>query len=376
MVRVRAGVVSSLPFYGFWLKPQRGFVEEATMRTFRMLQAFWVVSTVLLGAGCSDSETADEPMNCGPGTHAEGNTCVPDTPDGGGGASGQAGSGGSAGDASVGGGAGSGGNAGGATGGSSGSAGDAGGGGAGGDPTGDCPTGLAGPSMVEITAPNGTKYCIDSTEVTRGQYDEFFSEMQYNTGSQPEFCEWNDSFSPTSSPVPTADRPVTDVNWCQALAYCQWAGKRLCGRVGGGAIGFDGEDEARDANVQEWYGACSNGGTTAYCYGDTFDEETCRVVFDETDEYWTAPVASYLGCHGVDLPHSAVFDLIGNVSEWTAECEVGPGTAMRCLEIGGGATSSTAASILPLMDCSILGALDTSKTLPTLGFRCCADSET
>jgi formylglycine-generating enzyme required for sulfatase activity len=185
--------------------------------------------------------------------------------------------------------------------------------------------------LVEITAPNGTRYCIDSTEVTWDQYGAFFDEMKYETDTQPSICEWNTTFSTTATKMYPGDHPVTWVNWCQALAYCQWAGKRLCGRVGGGAIGFDDEDATCDANVQEWYGACSNGGTTKYTYGDTFDVDACRVEYDsQTEEFETAPVGSYPACHGVSTPYEAVFDLLGNVAEWTAECEVGPGTLVRC----------------------------------------------
>jgi len=36
--------------------------------------------------------------------------------------------------------------------------------------------GLPGPAMVEVATPKGVKYCIDRTEVTQGQYQEFLAQ--------------------------------------------------------------------------------------------------------------------------------------------------------------------------------------------------------
>lgn len=36
-----------------------------------------------------------------------------------------------------------------------------------------CPTDLPGPALVEVATPDGTRYCIDKTEVTQRDYFEF-----------------------------------------------------------------------------------------------------------------------------------------------------------------------------------------------------------
>jgi hypothetical protein len=40
-------------------------------------------------------------------------------------------------------------------------------------PEGKCPSGERGPEMTMIDGPQGTRYCIDRTEVTQGQYKQF-----------------------------------------------------------------------------------------------------------------------------------------------------------------------------------------------------------
>lgn len=157
----------------------------------------------------------------------------------------------------------------------------------------DLTVGLPGPRMTRVRTPDGHSYYIDSTEVTQAQYQEFVSAAKA-TGykpEQPEFCSQNPSFEPPTfgskpgdpdyhcpegyvRPTETPDVPMVCVDWCDADAYCKWAGKRLCGRVGGGVLKT--LEDAKNADVDEWYNACSNGGKTKYPYGDTFEKEKCN----------------------------------------------------------------------------------------------------
>src|SRR5215207_6646428 len=169
------------------------------------------------------------------------------------GAAGDGGSGaaGAAGSSSGGGGtptAGSGGNGG--TSGGGGSAGNAGSGGSAGSGGGggakNCPVNLQRPPLIEIPKAGGGFYCMDRTEVTNEEYSLFLASSP-GTANQVAACGFNTSFVPDTSaacaaeevakydPVARPNVPVGCVDWCDAKRYCEWAGKRLCGAIGGGS---------------------------------------------------------------------------------------------------------------------------------------------
>lgn len=286
-------------------------------------------------------------------------------------AGGAVGSGGAAGSAATGGaGIGGGGTA--ATGGSGGLAGS---GGVAGSPDCTAKCGLAGcpacsgPTMVSNQEPEGAKYRIDTTEVTNAQYTEFLN-AAVPVANQPSDCSWNDDYAPdTSEPGCTASLfnlgtratyPVVCVDWCDARAYCEWAGKRLCLNAGGKPT--DGFPSA------EWVYACSANDTQTFPYGDSYDTNACNG--QDHGVKGLVPVASLPSCEG-GLP--GLFDMSGNAYEWEGTCN-DPGPLANCSASGG---SYKWDNINGKLQCiPTIGGQSPARTSHwnDLGFRCCADA--
>ncbi len=260
-------------------------------------------------------------------------------------------------------------------------------------------TGLPGPAMVEITVANGTKYCIDSTEVTQGQYAEFLKLNTAKPGTEHEQCVDNTSYQPEAvstapwesvvcpidvwTPDVTPNRPVVCVSWCDAYAFCKWAGKRLCGKIGGGPSSYlDGQpagDPATDANVSQWYYACSQGGKTAYPFGDQFDPRTCyggelAVAAMDSGSRPQPDVGTLSGCKGNVPPFSELEDMSGSASEYTDECIMRPcacpaGIMVLSCAVRGGSLGSLGSDL----KCASYLTAGTHQADSRYGFRCCKD---
>lgn len=257
-----------------------------------------------------------------------------------------------------------------------------------------CPENLPGPAMVAVPSPNGDWYCIDATEVTQGQYHDFLKAKGANpedwtkgdTSGQPSECSWNEDYypplvlqegEPCNDNVLALDRlnkhpdyPVACVDWCDARAFCEWAGKRLCGRVGGGNNEWSSSDVATKS---EWYNACSQGGKTAYPYGDTFEPGTCGDTeayeqnlsqgMTEDQARKTTPDT----CHGTMAPFDEVFQMSGSVAEWEESCDL-EREPPACLVRGGWKYQPPQDEVLRC-DGSFTQSLD--RCHPFFGFRCC-----
>lgn len=249
---------------------------------------------------------------------------------------------------------------GGVTGGAAGLGGSGGNAGAGAGPAMFCPK-APGPKMVAAETPTGW-FCIDSTEVTEYQYADFLDSAPSVEG-QPPVCALNTSFNGWSpqSKIPRSIKPRRDVDWCDARAYCQWAGKRLCGRPGGGSAPFD---ELASPTASEWYFACSRGGKRPYPYGLTFQDWACATG-EHPLKNGVSSVGSNWGCQG---GFDDLWDMSGNVMEWEDSCSSANDTA-NCRVRGGHAYS-------PAENARCQSAVDYPRTSTDnlAGIRCCADA--
>jgi len=211
-----------------------------------------------------------------------------------------------------------------------------------------------GPKMVAVDG-----YCVDGTEVSRADYAAFLAAKPKPPVTVE--CSFKTSYTPScESPGTDPALPVVCVDVCDAEAYCAFAGKRLCGRIGGGnvASGFG------DPAVSQWFNACSQGGTRVYPYGKSYAAKACNGY----DFGAGAPVSVGVmsGCVG---GFDGIFDMSGNVREWEEACDASQGPDDVCRNRGGSFT---------LIDKDYLGCASAfsakrSTRDPTIGFRCCRD---
>jgi serine/threonine protein kinase len=127
--------------------------------------------------------------------------------------------------------------------------------------------------------------------------------------------------------------PKTNVSWFDAASACESRGKRLC-------------------TSSEWKHACGG----KYPYGKTYDPERCNTMGPNGEERDIKPAGSFKQCKS---PYG-LYDMSGNVAEWTADKTVNGGNARQDGE------SATCGNTSSRMASSRSG---------TVGFRCCADPE-
>lgn len=184
------------------------------------------------------------------------------------------------------------------------------------------------PHKVRITR----HFFMGAHEVTIGQFRRFVDDAGYRTeperdnggyGVDPETKEWTTKRDPRYSWRFTGfpqgdDHPVVNVTWADAVAFCDWLGKK------------EGK-HYRLPTEAEWEYACRAGTTTRYNFGDdpedlaknanTYDA-SCAKVFPEWAKWairgddghpFTAPVGSF-------KPSAfGLYDMHGNVWEWCSD---------------------------------------------------------
>lgn len=235
-----------------------------------------------------------------------------------------------------------------------------------------CPQGR-GPAMAALSAPDGSRYCIDTTEVTQAQYALFLETAPSDPAAQTrEMCRTaNPSFVPkpasdTSRGCPAGlydpktrpDSPMPCADFCDAVAFCEWAGKQLCGSVTGGPLGLE-DPKSKDA----WYLACSQGGRTRFSVGDDVSRSQCNFGHVQL-ELSTSATAT---CRGESAPWSEVLDLSGSVDEWQDACD-----DRGMCRIRGGSAASLDATYLECGGEALAPPGHFSGVSTTTGIRCCA----
>lgn len=142
-------------------------------------------------------------------------------------------------------------------------------------------------------------YWIDRHEVTNESYGRFLDSLAEIGGRHAQLhpdepAGHNHTPSKWGEPAfDGPDQPVVGVDFHDAAAYCRWAGKRL-------------------PTADEWERAARGTDGRLYPWGDEF-EATAASTGEAPEQ---APVAG--GTYPKDRSPEGVFDLGGNVAEWTA----------------------------------------------------------
>lgn len=205
-----------------------------------------------------------------------------------------------------------------------------------------CP-GTHGPAMTKISS----TLCVDNTEVTVAQYEQFLAAKSGDTSGQPSLCSWNDSYGGAPPNWAKANSPRTLVDWCDARAFCEWSGKRLCGPIGSQWM----DDPPLPASHEL-------GTVCLELFGNAQVDQQC-------DTYDVHDVGSVASCTG-QPPNDQVMDVQGNVREW-----VGCRDENVCFTFGTYVLSNPT-----YYKCTSSGARETWRIDDmdaVVGFRCCAD---
>jgi hypothetical protein len=141
--------------------------------------------------------------------------------------------------------------------------------------------------------------------------------------------------------------PWTGASFDEAKGACLASGKRLC-------------------HITELEEACAGTGNRTYPYGNVYVGASCNGI--DAAGSAAAPTGSFTNCVTAD----GVFDLSGNVSEWSDKKvdETTGNPKYDIMALQGGSFLTPFNGLTCKFD---LDVITTNAVLPSLGFRCCKD---
>lgn len=139
-------------------------------------------------------------------------------------------------------------------------------------------------------------YYMDRFEVTNARYLKFVEGARHRT-PQHYIDPLYDLWIGANMPPAVADRPVVNVDWYDAAAYCKWAGKRL-------------------PTEAEWEKAARGTDGRIYPWGNE-PPTAARLNFEQ--KWAGSETLRPVGSFGAGSSPYGVHDLAGNVAEWVSD---------------------------------------------------------
>ncbi|HVT44517.1 MAG TPA: formylglycine-generating enzyme family protein [Thermoanaerobaculia bacterium] len=219
-------------------------------------------------------------------------------------------------------------------------------------------------------------FYIDRHEVTNRQYARFVAATGYVTTAERQGggwvyrsgssdweyvgrAHWRQPLGPGSTIEAALDHPVVLVSWDDALAYAEWAGRRLPseaewevaarGAVSAGSAAAH-RNPAEDGSANVWQG------------------QWPRKNDLKDDFFYTAPAGSFAP-NELDL-----YDMIGNVWEWTAD-PYEPADPSGELRVARGASWFCSPNYCGAYRPGFRGKSPASHAFNNVGFRCARDAD-
>lgn len=198
-------------------------------------------------------------------------------------------------------------------------------------------------------------FYIDKYEVTNSQYKKFIDATGRKAPDNPSHTYdpyiWKNGIYPEG----LEEYPVALVSYDDAEAYCKWVGKRL-----------PGEDE--------WEKSCRGDDERRWPWGNTFEVSKANVR--ELDLRRSSPVGGF----PTDVSPYGVYDMAGNVREWTSSWyQAYPGSKLKREMFGESYKVIRGGSWLhmstPESRCAGRGLALPEVSHRSLGFRCARDAE-